>query len=388
MNIVWVNKCKWRSSGPIVNVGVHNAHSFAAIGLETDLFVGAGPETDTTTDLADFYSLDQPPTLHIHRISRGQSMGMDESGPIYQAARQRIFQLAKTGPVAVFSREPGFLFSLARLRYRRNIRTFYELHDFYADLSWHERKVPFSFHRKKWVERTLLPHVSGLVCITRDQEKFYQRLFPRVATICTPLGTKPFPITDPEAKRRARTVFYVGHMHGMKGVTFLRQASLGLARAGIRTEFWGGGEKDTRPILKAASDAGLESWISAVPFQPPKAMHDALADRASLGVVMLADTFYNRHLTCPVKALDYLSHGIPALGTDIPSVRDILADSGHYLPENDTAAFVAQATALLDDPTAYAQAATASRTRCSAMTWLKRAEALHRFASAQFGKGA
>lgn len=385
MHVVWVNKGKWRSSGPIVNVGVHNAHSFASIGVKSDFFVSAGSNTKTSQDLTDFYSLDAPTDFNIHRIQRAKSWGIDESAPIYREARQHILQLAQKGPVAVFTRESGFLMSLAKLSRHRNIRGFYELHDLYADLSYHQRSVPFSFHRRKWLEKLLLPRVSGLVCITRDQEKIYQGLFPKTPTIYAPLGTKPFPETDAETKRRARTVFYVGHMHGMKGVAFLRKAALALAQAGIRTEFWGGGEKDARPIVEAARQAGLQDWISAVPFQPPAKMHEALAERASLGVVMLADTFYNRHLTCPVKALDYLSHGIPALGTDIPSVRDVLADVGHYIAEDDTDAFVAKAVALLDDPAAYARAAAESRARCAEITWQKRAEALCQFAEQQFG---
>lgn len=384
LHVVWVNKGKWRSSGPIVNVGVHNAHAFASIGLKSDFFVSAGGSTETQHDLTDFYSLDAPPGFNIHRIQRAKSWGMDESAPIYREARRDILQLAQKGPVAVFTRESGFLMSLAKLCRHRNIRGFYELHDLYADLSYHQHPVPFSFHRRKWLEKLLLPHVSGLVCITRDQEKIYHGLFPKTPTIYAPLGTKPFPETDPETKRRARTAFYVGHMHGMKGVAFLRKAALALAQAGIRTEFWGGGEKDARPIVDAARQAGLQDWISAVPFQPPAKMHEALAERASLGVVMLADTFYNRHLTCPVKALDYLSHGIPALGTDIPSVRDVLADVGHYIAENDTDAFVARAAALLDDPVAYARAAAESRARCAEITWQKRAQALCQFAGQQF----
>jgi len=380
LRVVWVTKGKWRSSGPIVNVGVHNAHSFAAIGVKSDFFVSTGSDTETAQDLTNFYSLDSAPELSIHRVQRAKSWGVDESAPIYREAREHILKLSQKGPVAVFTRESGFLMSLVKLSRRHNIRGFYELHDLYADLSYHQRSVPFSFHRRKWLEKLLLPRVSGLVCITRDQEKIYQGLFPKTPTIYAPLGTKPFPERDIEARRHARTVFYVGHMHGIKGVAFLRKASFALAQAGIRTEFWGGGEKDSRPIIEAAREAGLQDWISAVPFQPPAKMHQALAERASLGVVMLSDTYYNRHLTCPVKALDYLSHGIPSLGTDLPSVRDILADAGHYISEGDTDAFVARASSLLDDPAAYADAVAKSRARCAEITWQKRAEALHQFA--------
>jgi glycosyltransferase involved in cell wall biosynthesis len=215
-------------------------------------------------------------------------------------------------------------------------------------------------------------------------EKRYQQIFPRQATIAQPLGTKVLPATDPEAKRRARTVVYVGHMHGPKGAAFLQQAAIALAAQGVRTEFWGGYEKDAKRIRDAAAKHGLSDWIEAVPFQPPSALHAALAERASLGVVMLTDTYYNRYLTCPVKALDYLTHGIPALGTDIPSVREVLDDAGTYLPEGDHDTFVREALRLLDDPQAYATAVEKTRARSAQITWQERAKALAEFAKARF----
>jgi glycosyltransferase involved in cell wall biosynthesis len=213
-------------------------------------------------------------------------------------------------------------------------------------------------------------------------EKRYQGLFPGHATIALPLGTEPRPPTDIEARRRARTLFYVGHMHGAKGVSFMEQAAVELAGHGVRTEFWGGYEKDALRIRRSAEQKGLQSMIHAVSFRPPSELNAALAARGSLGVVMLADTYYNRHLTCPVKALDYLSHGIPALGTDIPSVREVLDDSGHYVAEGDTTGFVRAALGLLDDPGAYAEAVSRARQRAARITWQERAGALVRFAGA------
>jgi glycosyltransferase involved in cell wall biosynthesis len=234
------------------------------------------------------------------------------------------------------------------------------------------------------LERLFLPRISGLVCITHEMEKLYQQIFPKSATIARPLGTKSLPVTDPEVKRTARTMVYVGHMHGPKGVTFLQQAAFKLAEHGVRTEFWGGYEKDAKRITQAAEEQGLSEWVHAVPFQPPTMMHAALAERASLGVVMLADTYYNRYLTCPVKALDYLTHGIPALGTDIPSVREVLGAAGHYVPENDVESFANEALRLLDDPQTYAEAVGRTRERSAEITWQQRAKALADFARSRF----
>ncbi len=384
MIIVWVNKRNWRHPGPIVNMSVHNAHSFASLGLESHLCVGAGESSDTGEDLRDFYALEPLPNFTVHRVPRKGGLFSSESASIYSAAVKLIRELAKKDEVAVFTRECAFLPRLAWMCRHPRIRGFYELHDLYADLSWRGYKPRAKELREKWLERLFLPRISGLVCITHEMEKLYQHIFPKSATIARPLGTKSLPVTDPEVKRTARTMVYVGHMHGPKGVTFLQQAAFKLAEHGVRTEFWGGYEKDAKRITQAAEEQGLSEWVHAVPFQPPTMMHAALAERASLGVVMLADTYYNRYLTCPVKALDYLTHGIPALGTDIPSVREVLGAAGHYVPENDVESFANEALRLLDDPQTYAEAVGRTRERSAEITWQQRAKALADFARSRF----
>jgi glycosyltransferase involved in cell wall biosynthesis len=385
MTVVWINKRNWMHPGPIVNVGVRNAHSFAGIGLPSHLFLGEGTTGGSTVDdLRNFYALEPLPNFTVHRVPRRRRLLGSESASVRRAGARFVRELAARDEVAVFTRDAGFLPRLAWMCRGARVRGFYELHDLYADLSWREHRPRARDLREKWLERLFLPRISGLVCITREMERRYRRIFPRQATIARPLGTDPLPATDVEARRKSRTIFYVGHMHGPKGVSFLRKAAIALAARGVRTEFWGGYEADVVRLRQAAESRGLDQWIEAVPFQPPAVLRAALAERASLGVVMLADTYYNRYLTCPVKALDYLSHGIPALGTDIPSVREVLDDSGVYVTEGDQEGFLGAALRLLDDPAAYAEAVTRTRARAAQITWQERARALADFARSRF----
>jgi glycosyltransferase involved in cell wall biosynthesis len=385
MTIVWINKRNWQHPGPIVNMSVHNAHSFASIGLSSHLVLGAGTGgTSTDDDLRSFYALEPLPNFTVHRVPRKGGLLSSESSSVFRAGIQLVRELAKQGPVAVFTREVGLLARLAWMCRGPNVRAFYELHDFFADLSWRGKKHPLKDWRTCWIEKLFLPRISGLICITREMERLYQQVFPHQSTIALPLGTDTLPPVDAEVRRKARTIFYVGHMHGPKGVSFLQSAAIKLAQHGVRTEFWGGYEKDAVRIRKAAEEKGLGQWIEAVPFQPPAALQAAMAARASLGVVMLADTYYNRYLTCPVKALDYLSHGVPALGTDIESVQEVLGHAGTYLPEGDEEAFVTAALHLLDDSVAYANAVMRTRARAAQITWQERAKALTEYARTRF----
>lgn len=382
MTIVWINKRNWRQPGPIVNMSVCNAHSFAKIGLPSHLLLGEGPEGEgTEEELRSFYALEPLPNFKVHRVPRRKSMLSSKSTCIYRAGQRLVKSLAADDQVTVFTREPGLLPRLARMCRHPKVRGFYELHDLHADPSWRGRRISAAELRDKWMERLFLPRISGLVCITREMEKRYRRLFPQQPTIARPLGTRPTTSNhDIEARRKSRTVFYVGHMHRHKGAPFVEKAAVALARHGVRTEFWGGYEKDTLRIREAATACGVGEWVKAVPFQPPAMLQGALVERASLGVVALEDTYYNRYLTCPVKALDYLSHGVPALGTDLPSVREVLDDAGFYVPEGDEASFVSAVLRLLDDPMAYGEAVRRTRDRAAQLTWQERARALTAFA--------
>lgn len=382
---LWLNKRNWRHVGPIVNMGVHNAHSFSTLGMESHFVVGAGDPSDTDNDLRSFYGLDPSPCLHIHRRSRANHPSLTSASlPVFLHAFRCARRLALKDRVAVFTRDTGFLPFLMLLCRHPRIRGFYEAHDLYADYSWRQGKVSLRRHRDKWMERLFLPFISGIVCITHEQEKLYRQIFPRVPTVACSLGTKPFPGSDCESRRLARTLFYVGHINNNKGIPFLLKSTTALARNGIRTEFWGGYERDALRIRKHAENEGISSMVRAEAFRPPVELHQALAARGSLGVVLLSDTFYNRNLTCPVKALDYLSHGIPAFGTPLPSVKEVLGSSGHYLEGEDVDRFVSRATELLDDPVAYAAACAASRSRAAELSWTERARRLAAFAGALF----
>ncbi len=380
MIVLWVNKRNWKTAGPIVNMAVWNAASFARIGLESHLCIGAGPASSTQADLRDFYDLSPLDRLHVHRVPRAQMGNATSSLSVFYHAHKLAKGLARRDRLLICTRECGFLPFLARLCRDPRITGLYELHDLYADLSWVAHKK-INHYREHLLEHLFLPRISGLICITRAQQRFYRRIFPQIPSIAFPLGTRPFPPADWEARRKRRTVMYVGRLHGEKGIDFLLSAAPGLAARRIRLLIWGGFAKTADAMNQKVRQMGLSDRVCFVPFQAPRAMHQALQEQASLGVVMLENGFYNRYLTCPVKALDYLSHGLPSLGSDIPSVREVLADAGTYLAEPTPHAFIQKAEALLNAGALYRKTAEQTLSRARAISWPKRARAISRFAS-------
>ncbi len=386
MIFVFVNKRSWKSSGPIINMVTHNAVSLATLGYETYLCVGGGDDSNVDDDLGCFYGLEVRDTLQVHLISPYRFMGTHRFS-VFSHAWRLIKDLARRDEVAVITRDSTFLPWLSLLCRNPRVNGYFELHDFYADLSWVSHKTS-KHYREKVLEHVFLPRLDGLICITEAQQGRYQQVFPKSPICAFPLGTKP-QVNQASAVsiRKRRKLMYVGHLHGSKGVEFLMQVAVRLAKHNVRIAFWGGKKKNIPLFEQKARDLGVADMVEFVPFQPPNVLQKAIAEQASLGIVMLQDTYYNRYLTCPVKALDYLSHGIPAIGSDLPSVHEVLRDAGTYVSPDDVDGFVSAVKNLLDDPDLYEEMTTRARLRAEQISWENRAKGIAAFVTSTLTSG-
>jgi glycosyltransferase involved in cell wall biosynthesis len=383
VRVVWINKSPWRKPGPIVYMGLLNAFAFAWNGVATTLFVEAGPDSDTDTDLRDFYGLEAHELLQIRRIAPRAG----RRRAVYGAALEHIEGLCNRGErTLICTRELGCLPALFALRRRfpSLLRVLHECHDYYFGTR-HLLERDLAARRRQWSERLLLPQIDGLICLTEYQRALYQQHLPQRPAIALPLGTLPQPIDAAriERRRRARSVAYIGHMHDYKGLDALFALAFELRKHGITLHAFGGGAAQNESLRERARDAGIDATLLLTSFLPPRELHARLASTVSIGLVPLQDTYYNRYLTCPVKALDFISHGLPVIGTDLPSVRAILGDAGCYtdFESRTTANMIAE---LLDDTQAYAARSQRSKERAETLTWPQRAAALCRFAAPMF----
>jgi glycosyltransferase involved in cell wall biosynthesis len=382
MIFAWLNKREWKNPGPIVNMAVHNAHALASAGYETHLFLSAA-ETDSNTDedLRSFYGLDPVHALHVHRLERWKIGRSRLALTVFLRAYRAIQGLARRDEVAVVTRDATFLPLLASLRRRLSIKGFYEAHDFYAAHFWRTGRIKISYRRQGWIERKFLPKIDGLICLTQAQQQLYRKVLPQVRSCAIPLGTSQFPATDPEERRNQRTLVYTGRLTSEKGTKVLFRALPQLAQNNVRVAFFGGWLDQIATARARLQKRGLEKCVDFVEFRPPADFHRALQTTGSIGIAMLQDNFYNRHLTSPVKALDYLSHSLPIIGSDLESVHEVAGEAGVYLTADDSTGLAKTAAALLDNPENYRRATERARARARELSWQNRAERIVQFAT-------
>lgn len=383
MRVVWIYKSEWKKPGPIVYMGLLNALACARQGVNADLFVAAGTHSETESDLQAFYGIVPHPRLCIHRVQPASNRRLNFERRVYGAAYQHLqSSLAGGEKVVAVTRELGMLPALLRLR-RRNqgLLVIHETHDFYGHIG-HLPARRLSDYRRWLAERFYLPRTDGLLCITEAQRKLYREVFPRLPSVYAPLGcVEPNRGTEPEERRRIRSLGYIGHLHGTKGYGLLLRAAPDLRAHGVTLKCYGGSSEQVKRLSADIAARGLTDTMSVEPFHSPSEVLAWLAEKVSLGVAPLEDTYYNRYLTCPVKVLDYLSQGLPVVGSDLPSISDLAGSAGEYHAPGDAQGFVAAVLRLLDDPTRYSASTAESRARAQALAWPHRAASLLEFAA-------
>ncbi|MFZ2171513.1 MAG: glycosyltransferase [Methylococcaceae bacterium] len=377
--VVWINKSNWRKPGPIVYMGLLNALAFAENGLVTDFFVGSDKDSDTEADLTGFYGLKSHQCLNIHRVP--DTAGWRRS--VYKAAVAKIALYCEQGDeVLALTRELGVLGLLLKLRKKYpKLKVIYETHDYYLSIRHlDKKKFSISSIRRQWTERILIPKADGLICLTEYQRALYQQWFPKLAIIALSLGCLDFP-QQPlvEQRRLKRCVAYIGHLHSYKGLELIFELAGHLRTVNIELHSFGGNAAQVLSLQERAEKEGLTGVLHFSPFIEPRVLHEILDNDISIGLVPLQDTFYSRYLTCPVKALDFIAHGLPTIASEIPSARAVLREAGFYCDSKNVTEFVDKAIALLADADSYLSATKASYSRSGELQWRLRAKRILEF---------
>lgn len=371
LRVVWINKSNWKKPGPIVYMGLLNALAFAQHNIATDYFVGYGDESDTEQDLTEFYGLDSSPFLNIVRIKESASGKRD----VYKQAVLKINDYLSHGvKVIALTRELGALSKLLKIKKTNaSLQVVYESHDYYLNRA-HLPKQGFSALRRQWAERLLIRKADALICLTEHQRALYQQQLTQLPVLAAPLGCLNFPRQDAEARRVKRNIAYVGHLHEYKGSHLIFDIAKLLKSKNIRLICYGGHQPQVESLRLKAQQQGLKDVLMFESFVSPADLHQILENDISIGLVPLQDTFYSRYLTCPVKALDFLSHGIPIVASDLPSTREVLHDVGHYCLSSDAVQFAQAVETLLDNSLSYQTENKNSYQRNTQLQWHKRAE--------------
>ncbi|MBN2200902.1 glycosyltransferase [bacterium] len=274
-----------------------------------------------------------PSNLDIHAVS----------GPSWLPARfwhvrrvkRGLAGLIRSGAVdAVIARNPVFLPMLKSLREEFGIPVYFESHDFYADLSVRDDVNRSRKRRLERLERENITGLTAVICLQESQKEWYAKTFPGVPVhvVRTGLWKVDSGASSP------RELVYIGSLDSHKGVDLMLRAA---ARSRTRPPVLIIGGKTTAEVQifkKHAAEIAAGINVDVTGWLDRSALESRLSG-AALGALPLRDTFFNRHLTSPLKLFDYFGHGIPVLASDLPTMRELIREeeTGLFFPPGNEA---------------------------------------------------
>ncbi|CCU81048.1 probable glycosyl transferase [Halanaerobium saccharolyticum subsp. saccharolyticum DSM 6643] len=121
-----------------------------------------------------------------------------------------------------------------------------------------------------------------------------------------------------------KDIAYIGALGNRKDLeTVFKSLKLIDEKFGKLIIIGGTNDKQINYYNNLAEKIGIEDKIRITGWVERKEI-DEILKSVKIGLVPLKDNFFNRNLTSPIKIFNYFSHGIPFVGTDLLSIKEIL----------------------------------------------------------------
>ena len=325
--IIYLNKVKIDASLPAVNFTLFNAYGLALAGAACFLIVQKGNSDIDESILYSHFNISPLPNLHITAIQQKRYLGIKTNQWFYWQAIQKIKQLHKSQKIdIIITRDPSALPYIAWIKWKYNIKAFYQPHNFYVDLSIRDEESIDNKYKYQFLEKVFISRMDGLLCLQESQAKLYQKYFPNQKVFAAKPGLIHIKQMNDD-RFYNRLIGYVGSLQMKKGVETLLEAFSLLKERDFQLILIGGrNEKEIIPIREKIEALNLSKSVIITGWIPFREVETYL-DKISVGIIPLNDIFYNRYLTAPNKLFDYLSRGIPIVASDLPAIKDFMMNN-------------------------------------------------------------
>jgi glycosyltransferase involved in cell wall biosynthesis len=334
-------------------------------------------------DPFDFYGLPTTRSLVIEHANAPAGAGAAARVGFLSFAFGRAF--GGTRADVIMTRDLGVASALLRLPRRSRPRLVYESHGYSPEVAaalpdlvaTAGRASASKLARLARRERLVWARADGYVTITRAlADELEKRFGPRSRMAVVPDGMRT-PQTTRTMLPAEPLVAYAGHLYQWKGVDVLLDA---LARVPEAKGLIVGGhaaEPDLARVKTRAAELGITDRVTFTGLIDPSRVPEQLA-RAMILVLPNPPSAISTSFTSPLKLFEYMAAGRAIVASDLPSIREVLADGENaLLVEAGSASALADALRMLINDRALAdRLAGAAFQQASNYTWARRAERL------------
>jgi glycosyltransferase involved in cell wall biosynthesis len=249
---------------------------------------------------------------------------------------------------------PDIYFTVAAMFRRLGVRLVFDQRDLSPELyelRYGRRDAAYRLLRR--LERRSYRAADHVLTVNRSLERIaYERggLPPGRVTV---VGNGPR-LSDveraqprPELRHgRRQLCVWIGVMGPQDRVELALEAVGRVVRDGhTDTHFAFVGDGESRPpAQRLASELGLDRYVSFPGWLPEADVHAYLAT-ADLGLEPNLET-----IVSPVKAMEYMGHGVPFVAFDLTETRRLAGDAAAYARPGEVDGFAGALATLLDDP--------------------------------------
>jgi glycosyltransferase involved in cell wall biosynthesis len=413
---------------------METCHALASEGHDVTLFVRPDTQQPARDPFA-YYQLGALDSLTIERAALAGASGSRRAAYIAGALARSA---GRTRQDLIFTRDLGLAALLVRLPRQARPPIVYEAHGIAADtaaalpilLTGAPAASPAKLKRLAGRERRVWRQADGYVTITRGlAEELERRFGPRSAVAVVADGTATDHTatdntiatdntdhtatdntdhaatdntdhtatdntdntdntiatgnadntdnTDNTKRSRPLTVGYAGHLYPWKGVDLVIEVIAALTDT--RGLIIGGhpGEADLARIQELARERGCADRIVFTGLLPPGDARRRMRDADVLVLPNPTSAISNR-FTSPLKLFDYMAAGRPIVASDLPSIREVLAndDTAVLVEPGSVPALIAGVRRIRSDRPLAARLARRASEEVRRYTWTERARRL------------
>ncbi len=346
--------------------GVQVAHTvveLARLDLGVELVYVPNPPLDPL----GYYGIEVPAGLCLTPLSRSLPWPFDRvhSNRLFLWRLER--RIAASPDVLVFVRHLKLAAML--LQNRPGRRLVYEAHEVFSDTA-PERKRPYQFGMEKRVMRdAALVLANSVPTAMRLRELYGER---EIEVL--PNGVDwPQRLPEKDWEHAGQHIAYAGSFFAWKGVSDLVRAAHELPGCHI-TLFGGDARQVARERHQALEGGAQLEFRGHVPHQ---AVTSELV-KTCIALLPNRDDPDSR-FTSPIKLFEYMAAGCAIVASDLPPLREVLAeDEAVWVRPGDPASLARGIRRLVADPALGRRMGERAREKARAYTWRARAERLAR----------
>jgi glycosyltransferase involved in cell wall biosynthesis len=244
-----------------------------------------------------------------------------------------------------------------------DIPLLYEAHEVFADTAPERRRA-----RTARLERYVVEHAQAVVANSHATAgRLGERYgLGRVQVIPNGVDFRSL-IPDKDWAHCAERIVYAGSFFGWKGVADLVAAARELP--GLRISLLGGDEDSIRRMREHALAGGAELEFTG--RVSPQRVAQALEQACIAVLPNRADA--DSAFTSPIKLFEYMAAGCAIVASDLPAVREILAeDEAVWIRPGDAQSLAAGLRRLAADPGLARALSARVRAKARRYTWVQR----------------